>query len=59
MSLLFSPIKVGPITIKNRFMRSPTYEGLANQDGTPKKRLFRLIEQLSEGEVGLIIPGYM
>ena len=52
MSLLFSPIKVGPITIKNRFMRSPTYEGLANSDGTPKKRL-------SEGEVGLIIPGYM
>ena len=40
-------------------MRSPTYEGLANADGTPQKRLLKLIEKLSEGEVGLIIPGYM
>lgn len=59
MSLLFSPIKIGPMTIKNRFIRSPTYEGLANPDGTPKKRLLNLMEKLSANDVGLIIPGYM
>ncbi|KAK8883157.1 hypothetical protein M9Y10_045805 [Tritrichomonas musculus] len=59
MSLLFTPIKIGPMTIKNRFMRSPTYESLGNPDGTPKPRLLKMIERLSEGEVGLIIPGYV
>ena len=59
MSLLFSPLKIGPITIKNRFMRSATYEALANPDGTPKKRLLHMMEHLSEGQVGLIIPGFV
>lgn len=58
MSLLFTPLKIGPITIKNRFMRSSTYESLANPDGTPKPRLLKIIEQLSANDVGLIVPGY-
>lgn len=59
MSLLFSPIKIDPMTIKNRFIRSPTYEGLANPGGTPKKRLLYLMKKISANDVGLIIPGYM
>lgn len=59
MSLLFSPLKIGPMIIKNRFMRSPTYESLANPDGTPKPRLLRMVEKLAEGDVGLIVPGYV
>lgn len=59
MSLLFSPIKIDPMTIKNRFIRSLTYEGLANPGGTPKKRLLYLMKKISANDVGLIIPGYM
>lgn len=59
MSLLFSSLRVGPMTIKNRFMRSPTYESLANPDGTPKPRLLHTMKHLSDGEVGLIIPGFV
>ena len=59
MSILFSPLKIGNLTIKNRFMRSATYEGLGNPDGTPKPKLLRAIEQLANGEVGLIVPGYV
>ena len=52
MSLLFSSLRVGPMTFKNRFMRSPTYESLVNPDGTPKPRLLHTMNHLSNGEVG-------
>lgn len=59
MSIMFSPLKIGPMTIKNRFMRSPVYEAMGNPDGTPKPQLLTLIEKLAKGQVGLIIPGYV
>lgn len=59
MSILFTPLKIGPMTIKNRFMRSPTYESLGQPNGSPKPRLLKMIENLAKGQVGLIIPGYV
>lgn len=56
MSLLFSSLRVGPMTFKNRFMRSPTYESLVNPDGTPKPRLLHTMNHLSNGEVGWAQP---
>ena len=58
-NVAFSPIKIGPMQVMNRFVRTATGERLANDDGTPKKALFELTEKLSEGRVGLIIPGFV
>jgi len=43
--------------IKNRFVRSATYEAMAGFDGTVKDQLCGYMEELSRGEVGLIITG--
>jgi 2,4-dienoyl-CoA reductase-like NADH-dependent reductase (Old Yellow Enzyme family) len=57
-SILFSPIKLGPLEIANRFVRSATHEFMAEVDGLPTDRLARLFAELAEGEVGLIITGH-
>jgi len=33
MSVAFSPIKIGSIEVNNRFVRSATYECMANETG--------------------------
>jgi len=43
--------------LRNRFVRTSTNEGMANDDGTVNDRLITLQEVLAEGEVGLVIPG--
>lgn len=57
-SVLFTPHRIGPLIVKNRFIRSATWCNLVNQDGNPTKQLFDSYEKLAEGEVGLIISGY-
>ena len=44
--------------IKNRFIRSATYEAMAELDGTVKDQLCDYMEELSRAEVGLIISGH-
>jgi 2,4-dienoyl-CoA reductase-like NADH-dependent reductase (Old Yellow Enzyme family) len=55
----FSPIKLGSVQLMNRFMRSATYECMADDLGFPSPHLFRLIETLASGRVGLVVPGYV
>lgn len=57
LSILFQQKKVGRLIIPNHFMRSATYEGLADNDGRPSGKLISMIETLSKGGVGLIVPG--
>ncbi|OHT10688.1 oxidoreductase, FAD/FMN-binding family protein [Tritrichomonas foetus] len=59
MSIAFTPAKIGPMVLKNRFMRSATCEALSDEKGFPKPQLFQMMEKLSQNEVGLIIPGYV
>ncbi len=59
MSILFTPMKIGKMEVKNRFVRSATYEGLANEKGEVTDELIKVNSTLAKGEVGLIIPGYM
>jgi len=54
-SSLFTPVNIGGLRIKNRFVRSATFEGLALSDGSPSEDLFKLYSQFAENEVGLII----
>ncbi|MHA2393394.1 MAG: NADH:flavin oxidoreductase [Promethearchaeota archaeon] len=49
------PKKIGNLEIKNRFVRSATYEGMATEDGEITDRLIDLYKALSEGGCGLII----
>ncbi|MBV5316285.1 MAG: NADH:flavin oxidoreductase [Desulfobulbaceae bacterium] len=44
--------------LKNRFVRSATYEAMAALDGTVKDQLLRCMAELVQGEVGLVITGH-
>jgi 2,4-dienoyl-CoA reductase-like NADH-dependent reductase (Old Yellow Enzyme family) len=56
-SIVFRPVRVGPLVLRNAFVRSATGEGLATSAGLPTSRLSRLVTSLADGEVGLIISG--
>jgi 2,4-dienoyl-CoA reductase-like NADH-dependent reductase (Old Yellow Enzyme family) len=52
------PKEIGKLEIKNRFVRSATYEGLATEEGEVTEKLVNFYKTLSEGGVGLIITSY-
>ncbi|MBC7004835.1 NADH:flavin oxidoreductase [Photobacterium sp. BZF1] len=58
MSTLFTETRIGSMTLKNRFMRSATWENMATEDGHMTDKLYAIYEELAQGEVGLIVTGY-
>jgi 2,4-dienoyl-CoA reductase-like NADH-dependent reductase (Old Yellow Enzyme family) len=56
-SIVFRPVRVGPMLLSNSFVRSATGEGLATITGSPTAQLGSVIKRLAEGEAGLIISG--
>ncbi len=58
MTGLFETTELNGMKIKNRFVRSATYEAMAGLDGTVKDQLCNSMSELSRGEVGLIITGH-
>ncbi|MGA2989194.1 MAG: NADH:flavin oxidoreductase [Candidatus Korobacteraceae bacterium] len=58
MSILFESTIVNGMQLRNRFVRSATWEGMAAIDGTCTDRLIDLMAKLAEGGVGLIITGH-
>ena len=56
--MIFDPIQVCGLDLRNRFVRSATQEFMAEEDGTPTERLGDLYEELAKNEVGLIVTGY-
>jgi 2,4-dienoyl-CoA reductase-like NADH-dependent reductase (Old Yellow Enzyme family) len=57
MKNLFEKTEIGEMVLKNRFVRSATWERLANEEGEPKGDLLQVYENLARGEIGLIITG--
>lgn len=55
--MLFEPFNLAGIEIKNRIVRSATYEKRANEDGFVTDSLIELYETLTRGGAGLIITG--
>lgn len=55
--MLFQPKKIGDMTVKNRIVRSATYEGMA-KEGIVDERYVGLYRRLAMGGVGLIIGGF-
>jgi 2,4-dienoyl-CoA reductase-like NADH-dependent reductase (Old Yellow Enzyme family) len=56
--MIFSDFNIGNLKLKNRAIRSATWEGMCDSDGKPTERLINMYKQLAENEVGLIITGY-
>jgi len=55
MSIMFEPVTIKNLEIRNRIARSATFEGMGNAAGEPSESLARLYNELAEGGVGLII----
>jgi 2,4-dienoyl-CoA reductase-like NADH-dependent reductase (Old Yellow Enzyme family) len=55
-SILFEPTRIGNMDLGNRFVRSATYDGCA-EDGYVTDKQVNLYSTLSQGGVGLIITG--
>lgn len=58
MSKLFETTSINQMNLANRFVRSATYEGLAELDGTVTPRLCNFMETLTNGNLGLIITAH-
>ena len=58
MKKLFDKTKINQMELKNRFVRSATWEGLANPDGSCNEELAELMLELAKGQVGLIITSH-
>jgi 2,4-dienoyl-CoA reductase-like NADH-dependent reductase (Old Yellow Enzyme family) len=58
MSRLFESTRINGMALKNRFVRSATYEAMANLDGTAKDSLLNCMATLAKGEIGLVITGH-
>ena len=55
--LMFSPMNIGTMTVKNRVVMNAAEFSLGQADGTPTERMIRYYEARAKGGVGLIIPG--
>lgn len=58
MKDLFEETYIGNMRLKNRFIRSATWENMTTEDGHMTDKLYQIYDELAKGEVGLIITGY-
>lgn len=55
MNTVFQPFTLGPLELRNRIIRSATFDPLGNSDGTVSEEQIALYRRLAENQVGLII----
>ena len=55
---IFEPLKLNNLSLKNRLLRSATWEGIAALDGSIDERIYSIYEEVSQGGVGGIISGF-
>ena len=58
MNILFESVAVGPLKLKNRFVRSATQDYLGYPDGSISDRQVELYRVLAANNLGLIISGH-
>lgn len=58
MSRLFENTKINNMELSNRFVRSATWEGIADHDGSVTPKLIETMTDLAKGGVGMIITGH-
>jgi len=59
MGILFEPARLKNVTLRNRFVRSATYDGMSDAAGLVTDRQVQLISDLAAGGVGMIISAIM
>ncbi|MGM9988390.1 MAG: FAD-dependent oxidoreductase [Bacillaceae bacterium] len=57
MRKAFTPIKIGKLEVKNRFMMAPMENGLANLGGKVSNQLIQFFVERVENEVGIVMTG--
>lgn len=55
---LFSPAKIGNLTLKNRIVKAPQSSGMSNIDGSVTERLVRYYRDQAAGGAAMIIVEY-
>ena len=58
MKSLFDETEMKNMKLKNRFVRSATWEGLADEKGYPTEEILDTYRKLADGGIGLIITSY-
>lgn len=54
---LFTPVRLGPLTLRNRTVRSAAFEGMC-PDGRPSDSLVRYHRSVAEGGIGMTTVAY-
>lgn len=57
LNLIFQPIRIGSLEVKNRIVMAPVNDSLAAADGAVTDRQVRYYEERAKGGVGMIITG--
>lgn len=55
---LFTPCRIGQLELRNRFVRSATWDASADEPGAATDVSVDIIRDLARGGVGLIVTGY-
>lgn len=58
MSILFTPISIGSMIIKNRFVRSATQDWFGDDQGHLTERSYAFYDAMAKGDVGLIMTAH-
>jgi 2,4-dienoyl-CoA reductase-like NADH-dependent reductase (Old Yellow Enzyme family) len=58
MAALFEETVINGMAIRNRMVKSATWEGMCDADGRPTEKLINWYRNLAQGGIGLIISGY-
>ncbi|MDO5859122.1 NADH:flavin oxidoreductase [Methanobrevibacter sp.] len=58
MKKIFEPVEMNNLTLRNRLIRSATWEGIANSDGSLMDEAYDIYCELAKGGVGVIITGF-
>ncbi len=57
MKQIFEPVYLHNMTVKNRLIRSATWESLASPEGFLNDEIYAIYEELARGGVGTIVTG--
>lgn len=55
---VFEKVKIDKLELKNRIIRSATYEGSADENGFPTKDYEKMYIELAKNEIGALITGF-
>ena len=59
MKKIFEPVELNNLTVRNRLIRSATWESIADPDGSLKEEAYGIYSELAKGGVGAIITGFI